>query len=194
LGLKFRENIKERLICPIVSYNNLSKKYLFETKQETKITSVGNGEKQKFDQTDLKILRFLAKNARTPLIEMASNLKLDSMTIFHRIKKLEKKEIIQGYKVDLDSRKLERDFYSVKINLRDISKIESIKKFILTIPEIIATTEAIGSYDVEFDLEVENSEKYFKILEDLETKFDFIREVVYFRVLKNYKILYMPEV
>lgn len=194
LGLKFRENIKERLICPMVSYKEMSKKYLLEAKQEVSITSVGDGEKQEVDQTDLQILRFLSENARTPLIDMAHKLKVDSMTIHHRIKKLENKKVIQGYKLDLDSRKLGRDFYSVKINLRDVSQIKEIKSFILTIPEVTATTEAIGSYDIEFDLEVENSERYFKILEDLETQFDFIREVIYFRVLKNYKVLYMPEI
>lgn len=194
LGLKFRENIEEKLVCPIISYQNLNKKYLLGGRQELIKISLGEGKKQEVDKIDLKILNFLSKNARTPLINMAHELKVDSMTIHYRIKKLENKKIIRGYKVDLDSRKLGRDFYSVKINLRDVSQIREIKNFILTIPETTATTEAIGSYDVEFDLEVENSERYFKILEDLETQFEFIREIIYFRVLKNYKILYMPEI
>lgn len=193
LCLKFRENIKERLICPMISYKNLSKRYLLEGKKEIKITSVGDGNKQEFDKSDLKVLEFLAENARIPLIDMAHELKLDCMTIYHRIKKLEKKEIIQGYKADIDVGKLGRDFYSVKINLRDFSRIKEVKSSLEIIPEVTATTEAIGSYDVEFDLEVEDSEQYFKILEDIKTKFDFIREIIYFRVLKNYKILYMPE-
>ncbi len=197
LGLEFRKNIKERLICPVVSYKNLSKDYLIRTKQgrkqEKRVTAVGGGKKQKFDKIDLKILKFLAENARVPLISIAHKLKVDSMTVYHRIKKLEERGIIKGYKVDLNSRKLERDFYSVKVNLKDVSKIQEVKNYLLKIPEVTATVEAIGSYDVEFDLEVENSEEYLKILEDLEKKFDFIREVIYFRVLKNYKILYMPE-
>lgn len=194
LGLEFRQNIKERLICPLVSYKNMNRRYLLDTKQETQFTSVGEGEKQEFDQIDVKILGFLSKNARTSLINMANALNLDSMTIHHRIKKLETKGIIQGYKADMDIRILGRDFYSVKINLKDVSKIKEIRNHILTIPELTATTEAIGSYDFEFDLEVENSEQYFKIIEDLENKFNTIREIIYFRVLKNYKILYMPEI
>lgn len=191
LGIEFRKHIKERLICSLVSYKNMTRRYLLN--QELSLTSVGDGEKQEFDNTDIKILEFLSKNARTRLIDMASALKVDSMTIHHRIKKLEKKGIIQGYKADLNTRKLGRDFYSVKINLRDVSRIQEIQNYISTIPELTATTEAIGSYDFEFDLEVRNSEQYFKIIEDLENKFDFIREIVYFRVLKNYKMLYMPE-
>lgn len=194
LCLGFRHNIKERLICPMVSYKNMGRKYLTGQKQELIFTSVGDGERQEFDQTDIKILEFLSKNARIPLIEIANSLRLDSMTIYHRIRKLETKGIIQGYKADIDARILGRDFYSVKINLNDVSKMKEIKNYILTIPELTATTEAIGSYDTEFDLDVESSEQYFKIIEGLENKFDFIREIAYFRVLKNHKLLYMPEI
>ena len=148
LGLNFRQNIKEKLICPMVSYNNLNRRYLLETKQEAKKTSVGVGEKTEVDQVDLKILRFLSENARTSLIDIAVELKVDSMTIYHRIKKLEDKKIICGYKADLDARNLGRDFYSVKINLRDVTQIKEIQGYILTIPEVTATTETIGNYHI----------------------------------------------
>jgi len=157
-------------------------------------TDYSSGEKQDFDQKDIEILKILSKNARTLLIDIAKSLKMDSMSIYHRIKKLEDKKIIQGYKIDLNFRLLDRTFYSVKINLRDVSKMKEIKEYVLMIPELISTIEAIGSYDVEFDLQVESSEQYFKIIEDLENKFDFIRETIYFRVLENYKWIYMPEI
>lgn len=192
-GSGFRKHIKDRLICSVVSYKNMNRKYLLNEKQELQLTSIGDGKKEEFDQTDLEILSFLAKNARVRLIDIAHELRVDSMTIHHRIKKLEKRGIIQGYKLDINVRLLKRDFYAVKINLKEFSRLKEIKNYILTIPEVTATTEAIGSYDVEFDLEVESSEQYFKIIENLENKFDSIREIIYFRVLKNYKILYMPE-
>jgi len=194
LELNFKPNIKESLVCQMMSYKNLSRKYLSEKKEDYILTSVGEGGKQDIDSTDLKIMQFLAENARVPLINIAQELKLDSMTIYHRIKKLENKKIIQGYKVDLDFTRLGREFYSVKINLSKISQIKEIKNYILMLPEVTATTEAIGSYDIEFDLEVENSERYFRIINDLTARFDFIREIIYFRVLENYKILYMPEI
>jgi DNA-binding Lrp family transcriptional regulator len=192
-GEKFRQNIKDKLICPLVEYKNISRKYLVGEKQQVKSTSVGEGTEEKIDTIDMKILGFLSKNARSALIDIAHELKVDSMTVYHRIKKLEKRGIIQGYNLDIDTRMLGRDFYSVKINLKDTSRINEIKNHILAIPELTAMTTAVGSYDIEFDLEVESSEQYFKIIDDLENKFDFIRDIIYFRVLKNYKILYMPE-
>ncbi len=193
LCLKFGKYIKEKLICPLTSYKQFNRSYLIDTKKELSVKIIGKDETVNCDSVDMKILEMLSQNARIPLIDIAHKLKLDSMTIYHRIKKLEKKEIIQGYKVDLNFTLLGRDFYSVKINLKDTLKMDEMINYIQTIPELVAIIEAVGSYDIEFDLEVKNSEQYFKIIENLKKRFEFIREIVYFRVLKNYKILYMPE-
>ena len=166
---------------------------MLETDKNQKIESVGGGEKEEYDKTDINILKLLSENARIQLIKIAQNINLDSMTIHHRIKKLEQKGIIQGYKVNLDFNLLKRDFYSVKVNVKDISRLKELENYAITIPELIGITEAVGSYDFEFDLEVKDSEQYFRIIENLENRFNFIREIIYFRVLKNYKILYMPE-
>ncbi|MBI2629896.1 Lrp/AsnC family transcriptional regulator [Candidatus Pacearchaeota archaeon] len=192
--LKFKQNIKEKLICPLIAYKQLNRSYLLQKEKIQKTEIIGVGKLEKHDDTDLKILRFLSQNAKIPLIEIAEKLKLDSMTILHRIKRLENDGIIQGYKADLNFSQIKREFYSVKINLNDISKLKEVEDYIKSIPETTAITEAIGSYDFEFDLEIENSGQYFKIVEDLKSKFSFIRELTYFRVIKNYKILYMPEI
>ncbi len=187
----FKQNIKQQLICPITAYKHYNRSYLINTRT-TKKEIVAQGPKTKHDQIDLKILNLLSKNARIPLIDIAKELKLDSMTIHHRIKKLEKLGIIQGYKVNLNFNLLKRDFYSVKINLNSLKEVKQIESYIKQIPETTAMTEAIGSYDIEFDLEVKDSEQYFKIIESLENQFSTIREIIYFRVLKSYKIIYMP--
>ena len=194
LSLGFRQHIKDRLICPITAYKQFAREYFLGKKKTKKETIVGESKEEKYDKTDLEILKMLSKNARITLLEIANRLHLDSMTIYHRIKKLETKKIIQGYRADLDISLLKRDFYSVKVNVRDISQIKQMESYIKTIPETTAVIEAVGSYDFEFDLEVDSSERYFKIIEDLKKKFNMIREVSYFRVLKNYKVLYMVEV
>ncbi len=191
---KFRENIKEKLICPLTSYTQFSRTYLLDNKISKKTKSILGERIEKFDNKDLEILKILSKNAREPLIEMAHKLNMDSMTIFHRIKNLEKKEIITGYNIDINFSILKKEFYSVKINLKNSLEINELESYIKTIPELTATIEALGSYDIEFDLEVDSSEQYFQIIEKIENKFNSIREIIYLRVLKNYKVLYMPEI
>ena len=192
LSEKFRKHIKDKLISPILSYKEIPRRYLTNSKM-TFDFKLENKKTEKFDEIDLKILRILSKNSRTPLIEIASKLKVDNMTIFHRIKKLEEKKTILGYKIDLDVGKLGRDFYTVEIDLNNLSKFEELKSEIYSLPEMTARSVSIGGNDIEFDLELENSQEYYKIIDKLKDKFPSIREVRYFRVIENYKLIGMPE-
>ena len=188
---KFRKYIKDKLICPLISYTEIPRRYLINS--ISKIDIEIDDKIEKPDKTDLNILKMLSKNARMPLVEIASKLKVDNMTIYHRIKNMKDKKIILGYKVDINVRKLGRDFYTVEIDLRDFSKFEEIKNEAYSILEFTARSISIGGNDLEFDLEIENTQRYYEIINSLKDKFPEIREIRYFRVIENYKILYMPE-
>ena len=190
---KYKNNIEEQLICPVISYEHLNRAYLLKVRNH-KTRNISLNKLEKFDKTDLEILKELTKNARTPIIEIAKKLKLDSMTIIHRIKNLEKKKIIQGYRTDLNFNILNRDFYSIKIILNNFSQKKQIKDYLKN--QLITTnfTEAIGGYDLELDVEIKDSKEYYKFTEDIKNKFNSIRKILYFRVIKNYKILSLPKV
>lgn len=189
---KFRKHIKEKLISTIVNYKEIPRRYLINSSIDFNL-NIPESKIEKVDEVDIEILRMLSRNSRIPLIEIASKLKVDNMTVFHRIKKLKERKIIIGYKVDIDVAKLKRDFYTVEIDLNDFSEIEELKDKIYSLPELTARSVSIGGYDIEFDLELENSQEYYKITENLRTNFPCIREIRYFRVIENYKIIYMPE-
>lgn len=189
---KFRKHIKEKLICPLINYHEFSREYLGDSNLK-KIDKNEVGEIIKLDHINFGILKELAKNARIPLIDLAQKFKLDNMAIYHRIKKLEKEKIISGYRVDIDDSVLERDFYTVEVNLSDFSKFDEIKREILSINETTGMTESIGGYDLEFDLKLKSSQRYYEIIDKLKNKFPEIREIDYFRIIKNYKLIYMPE-
>jgi len=189
---KFRKYIKEKLICPIVFYHEFPREYLIKTIEKKSINK-GPFEKIILDEIDMKILRELSRDARVSIIDISEKLNLDNMTIYHRIKKLEDKKAILGYRVDIDDSILGRDFYTVGVNLRSFERFEEIKKEVLFIKEITGLTESIGGYDIEFDLKLKTSKEYYEIIDRLKSKFSEIREINYFRVIENYKIIYMPE-
>lgn len=190
LSKKFRKHIKEKLICQILQYHEFPRGYLIKSKRI--IPKDNSKTKISLDSTDFEILRILSKNAREQLIDVASKLKLDNMTIHHRIKKLEDKKIILGYKADIDDAVLERDFYTVEINLKNFSKFEELKNEILSLNDLSGMSISIGGYDLEFDLKLKTAQEYYGIIDKLKTKFPEIREVHYFRVIENHKIIYMP--
>jgi len=188
----FRKYIKDKLICPMISYKEVPRRYLTNSKMNLDF-NIKERKIENIDERDLKILKILSKNSRIHLIEIASKLKLDNMTIYHRIKKLEEKNIILGYKSDTNVSTLGRDFYTVEIDLNNLSKIKEIEKDIFSLSELTGRSISIGGNDIEFDLELENSKRYYEIINLLKDKFLNIREIRYFRVIENYKLIDMPE-
>lgn len=73
----------------------------------------------KLDEIDFKILSILQEDGRTPVAEIARQVKLASPSIHERISKLEQVGIIKGYTVILDSKKLGKDvtaFIGIRVN------------------------------------------------------------------------------
>lgn len=191
---KYRDNIKEDTVNQVLNYSYLDRAYLTKLKNERKENITAGNEKSNFDDIDIKLLQILSNNARESIINIANKLNMDSSSIIYRIKQLEKKKIIIGYKVDINFHIIKRYFYSVKFYLNNFERIKELTTYLKLIPFVVNFTEAIGSFDVEFDLEVESEEQYFNFIKDIKDKFDFISEIFFFRTHKNYKILDMPEI
>jgi DNA-binding Lrp family transcriptional regulator len=197
INLRFRQYIKDHLVAVVISYNELSKSYLIggeKGAKATKIEAVGGGEYVEHAEADLQILDLIANNARIPLIEIARRLDLDSSTVRYRLRQLEKKKIIQGYRAILNPDLLGYDFYCVKVNLNDFRKKDDLEAYVKNLPNTTAIIDTVGGYDFDFDMDVKGSAQYHEIIEDIKSKFDFIREIKYFRVLKSCKRIYLPKI
>ncbi|MGM0646642.1 MAG: Lrp/AsnC family transcriptional regulator [Thermodesulfobacteriota bacterium] len=58
------------------------------------------------DETDIQILQILQENARTSNAAIARTIGMAPSAVLERIRKLEKRDIIQGYEVKLNAQKL----------------------------------------------------------------------------------------
>jgi Lrp/AsnC family leucine-responsive transcriptional regulator len=65
------------------------------------------------DENDKEILKILQKNCKTPIKQIANELRVSQSTIHYRIKKLEAEKIIEGYYAKVDAAKLGKDFVTV---------------------------------------------------------------------------------
>lgn len=190
---RFRLVVKHEYVNEVVSYSYLDRIYLIGKKPlERHELIIGGNKEEKYDNVDIKILKILSQNARTQLIEIADKLKMDSASVIYRIRQLEKKKIILGYKVDLNFHLINRYFYTVKMYLSDFKNKKQLISYLKSLPFVTNFTEAIGSWDVEVDLEVESDEEYHNSINDLKGKFEFISEISFFRAPKTYKIINMP--
>jgi len=63
----------------------------------------------KLDPTDMEILDLLQRHCKTPLAKIGDRVGLSAPAVIERIKKLEERGVITGYRASLDARKLGRD-------------------------------------------------------------------------------------
>jgi len=176
LNAKFGQFIYERQIATIIRGQYFPRDYLISQKRERVSQEAFFGavsQEEKLDETDWKILLQLGINARMSAVEISSKAKISPDAVIDRIKKLERSGVIKHYMIVPNEAVYPYLHYKVLISLRNNSdKIE--KDFISycqTNPNIVYVVKALGQWDFEVDIEVEDMEKLRAILMDLKSHF-----------------------
>jgi len=191
---KFKLQIGQEQTSIFTKVHHFHRAYLLNKKfDDAKPEVFGKEKRVQHDKLDINILKFLCQNARISTIEIAQKLKKPARTIAFRIKQLEKKKIIQGYRVIFDFSLIGYNYYKVDLTLKEMSRLKELKSFAHAHPNILYIDETIAGSDFEFDLEVENKEKFMEIIEELRTKFPEIRTWSYLTLRRYNKLLYFPE-
>ena len=153
---------------------------------------IGEGNIINYDELDFNILRILAKNSKTPLLKISEELKTSPRTIAFRIKRLEKQDVIQAYRVHIDLEKIGYQYYKINFILNDFEKYNQFIQFCDMTPEIIYFDRTISEYDFEIDIEIEGKTELMKLLEEIKSKFN-IRDAEIYTYEQYYKLESMPQ-
>lgn len=100
------------------------------------------------DEIDLKLLRLLQKNARSPIKHLSAEVSLSSPAVSARIERLERQGVIRGYTTDLDPLKL--GYHILAYISLDMSPVDKPKfiPFISTVPNVIECNCVTGNYSM----------------------------------------------
>jgi DNA-binding Lrp family transcriptional regulator len=200
LNQKYNNFLEEKLLTIMTKVRYFSRAFLKELKSndyEIAFVSEPQGEieKQDIDEIDWKILNLLAPNARLSIINIADKLDLNEKTVISRIKKLEAKKIIIGYKTVFDLEKLGYLYYKLHFKIHNSSKelIRELKSYIKIHPNIIYDDEVLGGDNIEIELQVKDTNELRKIIDEIKERFGKIIGD-YFTLLffKEHKYLFLP--
>ncbi|MBI5803742.1 Lrp/AsnC family transcriptional regulator [Candidatus Pacearchaeota archaeon] len=150
---------------------------------------------EKIDKTDLRILSYLSENARANSVEIGEKLNLTNNTIISRIKELNKKEIIQGFKPLIHLEKIGYQSYKALIKLRVID-VEHEKKIIDSFDSnvnVVGILKMIGMWEFEIEFEIQSREEMLKLSREIRTKFKgVIKEFEILPLYHEYKYNFFP--
>jgi Lrp/AsnC family transcriptional regulator, leucine-responsive regulatory protein len=130
-------------------------------------------EKVKLDEKDQKILQILTDNSRIKITDISEKIKLNPKVIAYRIREMEKKGIIKGYKTLLNSSIIGFCTCKAFIFFKNINEIRK-KEFLdycKKLPNSINIVITFAPWDLEIMFETKTYEEYFKIMDDVKEKF-----------------------
>lgn len=167
-----------------------------KTKDQKKEISdrFGVGSYIEIDELDYRLLNELALNARLSLVKLAQKLKTSSQTIKYRINKLEKNEIIQGYRVSINLDKIGFKRFKADIYLKEHKQKDRLMNFVKQNLHVIYISTSVGLCDLEIEFIVESADDIVDILEEINAQFpNVIRNYSFYGDILVYKETFLPK-
>ena len=172
------------------TYRLYPRDYLFDKKIHEKSYNLTPNSKIEYDNHDYKILKELAKNARISTVDIAKNIGMSQTTVSNKIKTMEKKGIIMGYRAEIDFIKLGHMNYFLEIYLDDNKNLNQIEAWADTHKNTVWLQKIVGTCDIEIETELKDRTELESLLNELRSKFKNIRKIVFWsQVYKKFTFL-----
>lgn len=143
---------------------------------------------EKIDETDLKILRILQKDAKKTTKEIAELLHLTSSPVYERIKRLEKQQLIKKYVALIDKKKLNLPITAIcMVSLRYHNEgfIDKFEKQIKELKEVQECYHMAGKVDFFLKINMESLDNYHEFVRSKLSRIENIGVLESYFVLKE---------
>lgn len=189
---KFSEFILNRDISTTLSFNTFDRRWLYHA-GKVKYTSVGGTiTNNQLDKIDIKILANLSNNSRIQVIDLTEKIGITPGAIINRIKSLEKKGIINSYRIGINYKKLGKEFCKAFVYLTNKTSEEEKKliNYASNMPQIFTIIKCVGAWDLEFEFIVDNFTEFHELIRDIKNRFNIVRGYESVIISKEYGINY----
>ena len=137
-------------------------------------------DKSKLDKTDFKILSLLNKEYRKTLVDISTKTDLTPNGVSNRIKRLVENNIISGYTISIDWKKLNYDWFTIQIKFHkhDEEVENEIKKFFRNHKRVIFYYKYLGgSWDFDIGVLVQNSNQLREFINEYRRNFSGVSKI-----------------
>ena len=169
---KFRNIIVRKVVGTFVDAFLYRKSFF--TNQIHKVEKIGGTVVFNYvDNIDKKIIEILSNDARLPITELAKKTETTAGKLRHRIKRLEEKEIILGYRILLNLPALNLETFKALIyfNYIDEKREKTLLEYLHQNPKTSYYVRVISPWEGEVEFIVENYTEFNMIINDIRKKF-----------------------
>jgi Lrp/AsnC family leucine-responsive transcriptional regulator len=123
----------------------------------------------RLDAIDLMILRELQQDGRLSVVDLAQRVGLSPSPCLRRLRALEERGVIAGYRALLDARRVGlslQAFVFYRVASYDRDEIAGLRQSILGIPEVLASYNISGDYDGMLHVAVPELDSFERFMHD----------------------------
>lgn len=148
---------------------------------------------QEIDEIDQEIIDMLKENARFSTRQIAKRTHIPVTTVYHRIKKLEEKNIIKKYTIVVDEEKLGRGLCGYVLIHYDATELgddqirENLKKRLCALPGVEEIKYLTGRFDILLKVQAKDLKEFGELLSVKMHKIPGIRNSETFFVINDIK-------
>ena len=150
--LEYKPKIKNYNVAVYAPIFNFNRKFFIDKPSGFIERVYGQGEKEEIDDLDWKIIETYSTNVRQSSLEIARKLKISADTVRARIRKLEERKIITGYKIGLNLEPLGFVSYRIDLQLLSTIKNKELFEFCKHHKNIYQINKSIGGADFEIEI------------------------------------------
>ncbi|MCI0503754.1 AsnC family transcriptional regulator [Candidatus Micrarchaeota archaeon] len=184
------QNYSVSIATKIRSY---PRSYLLEKRGAERVGSLffsGPPRKSKLDRKDLSILTILAKDAKTPAVEIGTKIGMSTNAARMRVKKLEAMGVIQGYKAIFQPSIIGIQNYEILITTEGITTEKEMEfdAYCRSNPHITLFMTCIGRWDILISVDIDGPQQLQQTLSEVRDRFGpVIKDFEYTPILHVYK-------
>ena len=120
------------------------------------------GALKEFDELDRRIIEMLCKSSQGSYRQLAKQLGVHPTTLIQRVKNLESKGLVKGYRAKIDYIAMGYD-YTGLVHIYSDSIVE-VEKQLVEIPEVVAVYDVTGEADIEVLVTCLNREDFSAVV------------------------------
>jgi Lrp/AsnC family transcriptional regulator, leucine-responsive regulatory protein len=194
---KYGMYIERHWMSIFLQYVHFNKRFLLPKEAELKVYTVGQSSREKIDELDWRILKALSEDARCPLLALQKRLGQSYKVIAYRIRRMERKGIILGYRAFIDFSKIGFNYYKVLFSLHNVNlaRLAQLEQRVTSLPNVVYIDKTIGGADFEAEFQCRGGGELRAIQDGLRREFtDLIRNTETMEYYHEKKLCYLPPV
>jgi len=169
--------------------------FLKENSNRNVIVVHKNESSLKLNETDKKILKIIKYNSRISYEEIGKKVKLSRNAVKQRIKKLEEKKIIAGYKILVNFNHFDKQSFKIliKYNNSRIDQEKTLLEEIRQTPGVLDILRFIGKWDLDVEIQMKDYRELQEFIIRLRNKYGIIANYEIVRLIDDYGIDFYPD-